>query len=375
MNVHSINEDTKKERKTVLKLYLAMEHELLVVDQTDDTPWHTEAHLVGMQPTCVANDPLVPERVYCGTFGRGLWRSEDAGKSWQPIGATGEAMEPDTGRGIPSARVMSVAVSRNERNNGLGVVYAGTEPASLYRSEDGGDTWRDLASLRDLPSSSIWSFPPRPYTNLVRSIALDPHVAGRLFVAIEAGALVSSDDSGEHWHDRVEDGPFDTHTLLMHPMAPDRLYSAAGDGGGRAPERGYNESDDAGATWRHEAKDRSHHYLWGMAIDPADPETVVVSASFGAGKLHHARADAFSTLYRKTDGGLWHEVREGLPDTQGLVSPVLASNADEPHVLYVLTNKGLYRSQDAGSSWAQLPIPWKDEYLRQHQQDLLVTSA
>lgn len=358
----------------MLHMYLAMERDLLVVSQTSQTPWHVEPHLLGMQPTCIAIDPLLPERVYCGTFGRGLWRSEDAGRTWQPIGEPGEAMEPDDGTGIPSAKITALAVSRTERSNGYGVVYAGTEPASLYRSEDGGATWHDLASLRDLPSSSTWSFPPRPYTNLVRSIVLDPHVEGRMFVAIEAGALVSSRDSGVHWHDRTPDSPFDTHTLLMHPLVPDRLYSAAGDGG-RSPERGYNESDDAGATWRHEAAGRTHHYLWGMAIDPADPDTVVVSASFGARQTHHARADAFSTLYRKTGGGEWCEVRDGLPSTQGLVAPVLASNSEEPHVFYVLTNKGMYRSQDAGSSWEQLPVPWKEEYVNQHQQDLLVTTV
>lgn len=358
----------------MVHLYLAMERDLLVVSQTNQTPWHVEPHLVGMQPTCVAVDPLLPERIYCGTFGRGLWCSKDAGKTWQPIGDPGAAMEPYNGLGIPSAKITALAVSHSERRNGYGVVYAGTEPASLFRSEDGGATWHDLATLRDLPSASTWSFPPRPYSNLVRCITLDPHVADRLFVAIEAGALVFSLDGGNHWHDRTPHSPLDTHTLLMHPMAPDRLYSAAGDGL-RAPERGYNESYDAGATWRHLAEGRHHHYLWGMAIDPADPDTVLVSASPDAYKAHHTRAEAFSTIYRKTDRSVWREVRDGLPSAQGLVAPVLASNVQEPHVFYVLTNKGLYRSQDAGWSWEQLPVPWKEAYLNQHQQALLVTSA
>ena len=55
--------------------------------------------------------------------------------------------------------------------------------------------------------------------------------------------------------------------------------------------------------------------------------------------------------------------------------PVLASNAQEPHIFYVLTNKGLYRSQDAGVSWQPLPMPWRDAYLNQHQQALLVTTT
>jgi hypothetical protein len=79
-----------------------------------------------------------------------------------------------------------------------------------------------------------------------------------VFVAVEAGALVRSPDSGEHWDDRTPDGPFDTHTLLMHPLAPDRLYAAAGDGL-RSPERGYNERYDGGITWHGSAEGRQHH--------------------------------------------------------------------------------------------------------------------
>ncbi len=154
----------------MIAMYLAMERELLVVQQQNSSQ-QIESHLVGMQPVCVAIDPLLPQRVYCGTFGRGLWRSEDAGRTWKPIGDLGAAMEPNEGSGITSAMVTAVAVSATERSNGYGVVYAGTEPTALFRSEDGGDLWRETTLLA-LPSSSTWSFPPRPYTSHVRWITL-----------------------------------------------------------------------------------------------------------------------------------------------------------------------------------------------------------
>lgn len=357
----------------MVRLYLAMERELLVAAPRRDGAWQADAHLVDMQPTCIAVDPQRPEQVYCGTFGRGLWRSVDAGATWQPIGDPGAAMEPYPGTGIPWAQVTAVSVSANERHNGYGVVYAGTEPSALFRSEDGGATWTDLAGLRDLPSASTWSFPPRPYTHHVRCITPDLHAAGRIFVAIEAGALVCSEDGGAHWQDRTADSPIDTHTLLMHPLAPDRLYSAAGDGM-RSPERGYSESRDAGWTWRRPVDGRRHHYLWGMAVDPADPETVLVSASSSARDIHHTREAAFATLYRKAAGDTWTEVRDGLPDPQGTVAPVLASRAQAPHAFYVLTNKGVYCSEDAGVTWEQLPVPWQEAYRTQHQQDLAVSA-
>jgi photosystem II stability/assembly factor-like uncharacterized protein len=67
-------------------------------------------------------------------------------------------------------------------------------------------------------------------------------VADRLFVAIEAGALVRTFDGGRTWRDRVRGGPYDTHTAVTNPLAPGRIYSAAGDG--------YFESTDAGDSWR-----------------------------------------------------------------------------------------------------------------------------
>lgn len=354
----------------MITMYLAMERALLVIQQHHSN-WQVEPCLVGMQPACIAVDPFQPRRVYCGTFGRGLWRSLDAGQTWQPIGDPGAAMEPYEGTGIPSALVTAIAVSATERTNGYGVVYAGTEPAALFRSEDGGEHWRELTVLHSLPSAPTWSFPPRPYTNHVRWITPDPLIAGRVFVAIEAGALVRSLDGGEHWEDRQPDGPFDTHTLLMHPLAPNRLYSAAGDGM-RAPGRGYSQSEDAGTSWHRPDEGLHHHYLWGMSLDPADPETIVISAAPDARKAHHDRSHAYTTVYRKTAYQNWQEVTEGLPEREGLVAPVLASNPDEAHTFYLLTNKGLYRSDNAGRNWEPLALSWREEYLTQHQQALVV---
>jgi len=128
------------------------------------------------------------------------------------------------------SKVQSVTVTRSERVNDRGVVYAGTEPSAIFRSEDGGETWYECGDLTALPSASEWSFPPRPQTHHVRWIEPDPHVPGRLFVAVEAGALIRSLDSGTTWQDRAADGPRDSHQLSIQLSAPARLYSAAGDG-------------------------------------------------------------------------------------------------------------------------------------------------
>ena len=356
-----------------MHIYLAMEKELLVLTQQNGQ-WQAEPQLAGMQITCVTADPQRPERVYCGTFGRGLWRSNDAGQSWEPIGDPGAALSPWNGEGIHSAKVTAVAVSMTERSGGYGVVYAGTEPGALFRSEDGGNTWWEMKALRSLPSAPTWSFPPRPDTNHVRWITPDPLVTGRLFVAVEAGALVRSLDGGEHWEDRRPDGPYDTHTLVMHPLAPDRLYSSAGDGFGRFG-RGYNESHDGGNTWQRPDEGLQYNYLWSVALDPADPDTIVVSGATSPAEAHGGRSSVRSFISRKQGAEPWRLAMDGLPDAEGTVVASLTSYNHEPHMFYALTNKGLYRSPDTGVHWEQINVPWKPEYERQHQQAIVVSEA
>src|SRR4029079_11040205 len=83
---------------------------------------------------------------------------------------------------LPERGVFSLAVSRSD-----GAVYAGTEPSRLFRSDDGGESWRALDALLELLSGPHWSFPPRPWTSHVRWIAPSPHAADLVLVGIELG--------------------------------------------------------------------------------------------------------------------------------------------------------------------------------------------
>jgi hypothetical protein len=119
--------------------------------------WTIDVHLAGRSPECVAVDPRSPAQVYCGTACDGLFRSRDSGRNWEPVGP-----------GIDHPKITTVDVGHARQADGLGVVYAGTEPSAVFRSDNGGDSWVDLTRLRALPSANTWSFPPRPYTHHVR---------------------------------------------------------------------------------------------------------------------------------------------------------------------------------------------------------------
>src|SRR6266567_746760 len=302
--------------------------------------WTVAEHLNGRSPVSVAVDTRDPTRVYCGTAGAGLFRSRDSGRHWEPVGP-----------GIDNAIITAVAVGNAEQADGCGIVYAGTEPSAVFRSDTGGDAWVDLAGLRALPSADTWSFPPRPHTHHVRWIEADVSVADRVFVAIEAGALVRTFDGGRTWRDRVRGGPYDTHTALTHPLAPGRIYSAAGDG--------YYESTDAGDSWRSPGDGLKHLYLVGVAVDPADPDTVIASATDGPGSAYSPRR-AESYVYRKTGVQRWKQSMSGLPAAKGTTASRFATHAGEPGVIYAANNRGLFRSDDAGRSWKALDIPWPE---------------
>ncbi|MGH2616849.1 MAG: WD40/YVTN/BNR-like repeat-containing protein, partial [Thermomicrobiales bacterium] len=184
--------------------------------------------------------------------------------------------------------------------------------------------------------------------------------ADRLYLCIEAGALIQSLDGGATWVDRTPDSPIDTHTLAIHPLAPGRLYSAAGDGFWK-PGSGYAESHDRGETWTRIADGLTHHYLFGLAVATADPDTVLVSAASTA-MLAHDPTNAESYVYRRSGGGSWELAMGGLPAAQGMTIPTLAAHPTQDGVFYAASNQGVFRTGDAGRSWETVPIPWPPHY-------------
>lgn len=336
-------------------LWLAM-HDAVVTIRGAGEHRQTHERLRGEPVQCLALDPHRPGRLYCGTFGRGVRRSDDGGDSWKAVG-----------EGIVHDRIMALTVDPLQRGpGGDGVVYAGTEPSAVFRSDDAAETWTALGGLADLPSSATWAFPPRPETHHVRRILADPVEPGRLFVCIEAGALVRSFDGGRTWHDRVPDGPRDTHTLAAPPSAPGRLYAAAGDG--------YFESADAGDTWTRPRAGLGHGYLWSVAAHPRVPDTILVSASQGAYRAHDP-ARAASWIYRRVGGRPWHALREGLPDPEGTTVAVLAADPARPGSFFAANNRGIYESTDEGGTWGRLEVPWPERFLRQRVKDLRVAPS
>ena len=338
-------------------LIAGLQNSVLVIESSSKSGgWKTCESLKGSHPQSIAFDLLNPSRAYCGTFGDGLWKTDNGGQTWDSIGKNE----------ISTSNITSVSVSplKEGKKDGFSKVYVGTEPSALYVSSNGGELWERMSDLNKLESSKSWSFPPRPWTHHVRWIEPDVNNLNYVFVAIEAGALVQTSDGGRTWIDRVKRGPYDTHTLATHRKTPKRLYSSAGDD--------YFESFDYGESWNSQTEGLRHHYLHGLAVDSSDPQNVIVSASLGAWQAHNIE-NANSVLYRRSaDGESWKNVSKGLPESKGTIITILASNTINSGEFYALNNRGIFISDDSGISWVALEIPWPKEYLLQHPWSLAV---
>ncbi|WP_096393833.1 hypothetical protein [Halorubrum trapanicum] len=349
-----------------MRIYAAYDDGLRIVDPAAGA---VETRLAGQRVECLsvargeadahadgAGDPA--PRVLAGTFGEGLFRSVDGGERFAR--ATASTLGPE-GSG-PDA-VTAVATSPHDPD----VVWIGTEPSRAYRSADGGETAARVGGLTDLPSADEWSFPPRPDTHHVRWIEPCPADPERWLLGIEAGALAVTADGGATWTDRPPGSRRDNHAMATHPDAPDRVYAAAGDG--------FAESGDRGDSWGVRDAGLDHGYVWGLAVDPGDPDTALVSAAESATAAHR-RGEAYLYRYRRGEGGEGAGAESGsdagsferlddrgVPTGEGTYRAVLASGRTAGAV-WALSNRGLFVTRDAGDSFERVPADLPDRAAR-----------
>jgi photosystem II stability/assembly factor-like uncharacterized protein len=304
-----------------VRLYAATGDGIVRLDETGDG-WTVERFLDGSGAQCLAVDPRDPDTVFAGLRERGVRRTQDGGRSW-------------TDCALPAPGVFSMAVSAAD-----GAVYAGTEPSRLFRSDDRGESWRELEALLELPSRPTWSFPPRPWTSHVRWIAPSPHDADLLLVGIELGGLMRSTDGGATWQDHRPGAQPDVHSLAWHPRESARAYEAGG--GGSA------FTEDAGDSWQPADDGRDRNYTWSVAVDPDDPELWYVSASTGPFAAHGG-GDPQARIFRRRPGEEWRALAGGLPEP--LPAMPYALVAADGRLFAGLADGQIWESGDRGDSW------------------------
>jgi hypothetical protein len=310
-----------------MRLYTATGDGIVRLEEAG-SGWTAETSLGGSGAQCVAVDPRDADSVYAGLREGGVRRTADGGRSWVDCA-------------LPEPGVFSITVSAAD-----GAVYAGTEPSRLFRSDDRGESWRELETILELPSQPTWSFPPRPWTSHVRWIAPSPHDGDLLLVGIELGGLMRSTDGGATWQDHRPGAQRDVHSLAWHPHVEGRAYEAGG--GGAALSR------DWGETWQEADDGRDRHYTWSVVVDPDDPELWYVSASTGPFAAH-GRGDPQARIYRRRAGEPWHPLSGGLPEP--LPAMPYALVAANGRLFAGLADGQIWESTDRGDSWVARTTP------------------
>lgn len=312
----------------------------------------------------VAASPVDPDLVYAapsgGWFGQLIQRSEDGGRTWEPVGNDfrydGVPGTHQWYDGTPHpwefAKVWHLSPSLTDRDT----VFAGVEDAALFRSTDAGATWHELSGLREHGSGPHWQ--PGAGGMCLHTIVQDPRGPDRLTVAISAAGVFRSDDGGVTWQARnvglVSEGIPDpdaevghcVHKLASHPSRPDTLFMQK--------HWDVNRSDDGGDTWREVSGDLPTDFGFVVGVHAHEPETVYVVPI--TSDSEHVPPEGKLRVYRsRTGGGTWEPLSEGLPQEHCYVDVLrdcLAIDAADPCGVYIGTTGGqVYASADEGDTW------------------------
>ena len=271
--------------------------------------------------------------VFAGAFHGGVMVSADQGKSWEA-----------RNNGMTQNNVYSLAA---KHINGRVRLFAGTEPAHLFVSDDLGLNWRELANLRAVPSVPKWSFPAPPHIGHVKHINFDPENPNTIYASVEVGGLLRSTDGGESW----EEFPSlyeDVHRLMIHPSNAKFLYAVTGRGLYAGPERG--------AAWEQwtRREDEIGGYPDGFVFRPSDPKLIFMTAAHDAPGTWRNTHFAGARISRSKDGGRsWEILKNGLPDRlQASIEAFCLEEAGPTTEIYAATTAGeVFYSNDLGDSW------------------------
>jgi photosystem II stability/assembly factor-like uncharacterized protein len=274
----------------------------------------------------MAVSPHQPHRVMAGSE-LGLHVSDDNGRSWRNLEF------PIDGR-----QVWSIAFDPADRD----VIFAGTKPAAIFRSTDGGRTWerRPAAFPERCP---IPIGPPR-----VTALVVDPTDHRSVWAGAEVGGVFHSSDRGETWEAipafEGRESSLDIHGAAISAGRRKKVLITTPDG--------IWSSLDEGRSWSMHGfrfPNQEHSaYTRAVAVSPADPDVIFIgngNVVFGNGGL----------VQRSRDGGQsWQSLSLPVPPNSAVYG--FALNPADPNVVVANTFYGyIYLSEDGGDSWRKLP--------------------
>jgi photosystem II stability/assembly factor-like uncharacterized protein len=199
----------------------------LIKLRAEDKAWEQEpgTALKGKKVLCGKN---LGGRIVASCYGDGVYLSDDSGASWKQV---------DDNR-LKKARCLTQAIW-----NGEDVLFIGTEPVGLFISKDGGDSWNEIAAVRELHEKRKWTYPVPGVDPHVRDVVVDDVDRDTLYVAIQVGGVLIGRQKGQQWEERGRGLNLDVHRVVVEPSNRSTFYAATG-------EEGIFLSKDEGHDWR-----------------------------------------------------------------------------------------------------------------------------
>ena len=169
----------------------------------------------------IAVSPAAPQSAYLAAYEAGIYRTDDGGLTWRHLSS------------YPSAYAHSVLMHPADPET----LYVGSEPAAIIRSHDGGETWEECTGFRKVPESNQWWFHSETRDSHVRALRMAPHDPDCLYAGIEVGGMVRSRDGGETWQ-QLQGTDADVHFVNLSLAGPDRVYVGTANGPYRSDDGG-----------------------------------------------------------------------------------------------------------------------------------------
>lgn len=280
---------------------------------------------------------IVPagRRFYAAVSGHGVWRSDDQGHTWKQM--TGP---------LDGHTIRSLAVSPRESD----LLYAGTRPAALHVSHDGGATWEEMTEFRVLGVREGWKDSGDGAAR-VDTIAADPHDSRRLYAGVEIGGAYRSDDGGRTWTGCNEGLFDDVHFLMADPLDSSRVYAATGGG--------FHISRDRGRKWEPHPGEPGQAYCTRLDGEfergARDSVLVLATAAGPPATWEGSRGDAKARLLVSRDSGeTWEAFKTSTMGEKGAFT-ALATDRTTRQSGFVGTSTGrLYYGNAVLGRWTKI---------------------
>ena len=313
---------------------------IAIFERAPGQDWRRAATLLeGQHISSMVLEP-VKGGLYAGVHRGAVFFSGDRGDTWEARGG-----------GITIEHVYSLAYAVAD---GKPVIYAGTEPPGVFRTRDEGHSWEELPGWRDMPGKDKWLFPMPPHIPHAKTIAVDPRDPRVFYVGVEQAGLFKTTDGGQTWREldsysRPDDESYrDVHQIVLRPNHPDELYMTTG--------MGLYCSKDGGDSWSHLTYRNTFRigYPDKLIFSPQDDRTMFVCGSHANPgtwiKLHTADA---AVMVSHDAGESWSLALTGMPEplSANLEAMCLYGWPGGFDLFTGTTDGKVYFSADGAQSW------------------------